>query len=153
MLGLGLPPPEVAPSDSPTRPPLPPLPPPPLPPPPLIPSPDTVSFGLGDLDLVFILVAEFVLNGSLALGVPTGLKGGWRRSLGFAAHAERCCCCLRGVAVVVVLVLVVAVVVVFAPPVARGFLEKGVVGLRFLGSRFFAIVPVAPVEFRGLNNM
>ena len=135
MLGLGLPPPEVAPSDSPTR-----LPPPPLSPPPLLPSPDAAPFGLGDLDLVFILVAELVLKGSLALGVPTGLKGGWRRSLGLAAHAERCCCCLRGVTVVLVVVAVVA------PPAVKTFLEEGVVGLRFLGSRDLTVVPVVPVE-------
>lgn len=139
MLGLGLPPAEVAPSDSPTRLLLPPLPPP-------LPSPAAVPFGLGDLDLVFILVAELVLKGSFALGVPTGLKGGWRRSLGFAAHAERCCCCLRGVAVALVVVAVVA------PPVARSFLflEDGVVGLRFLGSRDLPIGPVAPDALRVL---
>lgn len=134
MLALGLPPPDVAPSDSPTR-----LPP-PLSPPPLLPSPDAIPFGLGDLDLVFILTAEFVLKGSLALGVPTGLKGGCRRSLGFAAHADRCCCCLRGVVAVLVVVAVVA------PPVANGFLEDGVVGRRLWVSRGLAIVPVVPVE-------
>lgn len=136
LLGLGLPPPEVGPSDSPTR-----LPPPPLPP---LPFPSPVPFGLGDFVLVFILVAEFVLRGSLALGVPTGLNGGWRRSLGFAAHAERCWCCLRGVAVVLV------EVVVLAPPVVKAFLEEGVAGLRFLGSLDLAIASVLPVESRSL---
>ena len=139
LLGLGLPPPEAAPPDASTR-----LPPPPLTPPPLLASPslDAVPFGLGNLDLALILPAPFVLKGSLALGFLAGLQSGWRRSSGFTTPLDRCCGDLDVVAIVVVAVL--------APPaVTRGFLQGGVLTLRFLSSPYLVIALVVPVELRG----
>ena len=146
MLGLEVPFPGASSSHPSTR-----LPPPPSPP--LPPSPDVAHFGL-DASASSILAAAFFVEGSLTFGAPIGLTGGWRRSRGFAAHADHCCCCLRGVVVAVPCtgldldVLATVFVPEVEPPVPKGFLEKGATGSFFRGARprRRAMMLVGPVE-------
>lgn len=173
-MGLGLFPPEVAPST----------------PPPLMPPPDVVPFGFGDLELVLIKPAPFFRKENLTFGVSVGLQGGSRRSLVFTVRLDRCCCCpcrrccrccffdFGGVVVPNVVATPagmgsleegvvglrflssrcccflhvggVVVTAVVAPPAMMSFLEPRVVGLWFLGCRHLTIAPVVPVELRGL---